>query len=91
MSNVSTFVKGQIKSIQRGVLAIAAASTSASATVAAVNTAKAELRSLGQTSAGTDVTGSRAYVVLANSTTVTATKSGNTTTAAVSWELVEYY
>ena len=91
MSNVSTFVKGQTKSIQRGVLGIAAASFSASAAVAAVNTAKAELRFLGQTSAGTDVTGSRAHVVLTNSTTVTATKSGNSTAAEVSWELVEYY
>ena len=65
---------GQIKSIQRGVIA-----SPGTATITSVNTSKSLLAYLGASATG-------AYVVLTNSTTVTATGAAN-----VSYQVVEYY
>ena len=87
---------GQIKSIQRGVIDIAGAATSATATLSpAVVVAKTELRMLGQIiqSPGTSL-GQIAYLVLTNTTTVTATRTDTASGASstqVSWEITELY
>lgn len=77
-----------IKSIQRGVIAIAGAT--ATATITAVVTAKSELRFLGFDSNGTDNTHSL-RVVLTNTTTITATQGAGGAAGNVSWELTERY
>lgn len=79
-----------IKSIQRGVISIGSAAQTATATISSVVTAKTELRFLGFKSNGTDVTYA-ASVVLTNSTTVTANKTGVSGSVDVSWELTESY
>lgn len=77
------------KPIQRGRLTLNG--TSLTATISAVNTAKAELRVLGFSTNGTDNTHSP-DLVLTNSTTLTMTRSagaGNLT--YLSWELTEKF
>ena len=64
---------GAIKSIQRG------ASTAGTVTISSVNTAKTEMRNLGNANGGCTVT-------LTNSTTVTISGTGTTY-----WELTERY
>lgn len=80
-----------IKSVQRGTIAITTTGSSWSATISAVNTAKAELRPLG----GGFVSGVgyiAPILVLTNSTTVTATTPGSSGNAmTVGWEITEYY
>ncbi len=79
-------------SIQRGTLAINSGATSASATVSAVDTARAQLRLLGFTHDGTAGSSTFASLVLTNSTTITATRaSGASGGVVVSWELVEVF
>lgn len=82
-----------IKSIQRGTITIPDyTASSASVTISAVNTSKAELRYLGgfgQTNDGTTI-GLR--IALVNSTTIQANYSaGFGYYGTVSWELTEYY
>ena len=92
MSNISQFGGGAIKSIQRGVISITGSSTSATATITAVNTGKTELRLLGCSGASSAIEQTLSDIVLTNSTTITATRGGGAgTSARVSWELTEYY
>lgn len=80
-----------IKSIQRGVISIAIAAATGTATITSVNTSKTELRMLGFKTSGADNTFS-AYLELTNSTTITATKTAvSGSPSNVSWELVERY
>lgn len=84
---------GTLKSVQRGTISISGAA-SATATVAAVDTSKSELRHLG--SRVGSVSGcERDYIeiVLTNSTTITATRGNSVsgTPGVVSWELLEYH
>lgn len=73
-----------IKSIQRGVIVMSA--LTGTATVAAVNVAKAELRVLGWDNSTQGV-----RIALTNSTTITATIVSSAGTTNVSWELTEWY
>lgn len=79
-----------IKSIQRGVITIANAASSGTATVAAVNMAKTELRHDGQNSVSASQADGIATLVLTNSTTVTASRAGTSGATPVSWELTEW-
>lgn len=79
-----------IKSIQRGTVQITGTNTTGTATVTAVVMANSELREVGQT-VSTGSAGSLAYIVLTNTTTITATRaSASSGTTTVSWELTEY-
>ena len=80
---------GTIRSIQRGVLSVTGSNLTATATVAAVNPAKARISFLGSSQDGTS--SEMARVELTNSTTVTATRQSGSTSTLVSWELVEVY
>lgn len=77
-----------IKSVQQGIITIPPSTASATATVAAVNTAKSQLSFLGAEKSGT---AAGASLQLTNGTTITANR--NTTDAnsvQVAWQLVEY-
>ena len=92
MSTFSQFTGGnRIKSIQRGTITIPENATSATATIASVNTAKTELRMLGFTNDDQIGSGMFPRISLTSSTTITATREwtsvGNT---IVSWELTEF-
>lgn len=82
-----------INSIQRGTISIASGTTSATATVTAVDPTKAELSLLGG-SRQDNVSGVMIYprIALTNSTTITANVSVAPGGGALilSWELVEY-
>ena len=93
MSTLSQFSGGGIKSIQRGVINVA--STSTTATITAVNTAKTILNFCG-CSAGRNtsyVLSDMARIELTNSTQITATRMpGNASPApTVSYEVIEYF
>lgn len=92
MSTFSQFTGGGgIKSIQRGTISIAALTTSATATITSVNTAKTELRYLGGGQLDGNGFAVFARVALTNSTTITATASSAPNSACnVSWELTEF-
>ena len=78
MSNLTDFVGGGIKSIQRG-----QASGAASITISAVDTAKSFV-----SSSNYEFSGKGSAVFLTNSTTLTITAtSGSPITA---WEVIEY-
>jgi hypothetical protein len=89
----------KIKSIQRGTISITSSSSSATATISAVNTAKTELRHLGgtQVASSSEVVNPSAFgprISLTNSTTVTATRpqaSSATFNSTVSYEVVEWW
>lgn len=81
---------GSIKLIQRGVLSISGGSTTGTATVTAVDTGKAILSLLGAETTTNDVQ-QRPFLVLTNSTTITATRSITTGNQQVAWQLVEYH
>jgi hypothetical protein len=93
MSTISQFFGGSgsvIKSIQRGLITISGAATSATATLSpAVTTSKAMLMNLGSNAVDFDVR-YQARLTLTNSTTVTATRVGTGTDTFVSWQVVEY-
>lgn len=95
MSTFSQFAGGGggIKSIQRGVITLSAVGSN-TATVTAVNTAKAQLRVLGAPGVHAFDTylyvSPDAYAVLTNSTTITATRPMNFGTTYLSWELTEW-
>ena len=80
-----------IKSIQRGVIVITYGASTATATISAVNTAKSELRFLGNL--GTNGASPFGYVTsniqLTDSTTLTAESSSFVHGHALSWELTE--
>lgn len=83
-----------IKSIQRGTLSISGTNNAATATISSVNPAKTELRFLGANPiASASVNEGMVYIVLTNSTTITASRQfgGNGNTPIVSWELTEYF
>lgn len=79
-----------IKSIQRGTIALGAAAQTATATITAVVTANTELRFLGFSSSGTDVTYAIGILLL-NTTTIQAYKTGVAGAGTVGWELTERY
>lgn len=83
-----------IRSVQRGTITIAGASTSNTATITAVNVNNAVINFLGATVAGTEnADHAHARVTLTDSTTVTATKgagSGGADDVVVSYEVIEY-
>ncbi len=91
MARTVSPVPGSLKSVQRGSIALAGAS-SATATISAVNPLKTEMRLLGfNNPSGAAVTGeSLPSVSLTNSTTVTARTAGLSSTTVV-WELSEFY
>lgn len=80
-----------IKSIQRGVITMMTTSSSGTATITAVNTAKAQVTLL-----GTNFTNDNAYyaarLTLTNATTVTANRgTAINGTSDVSYEVTEWY
>ena len=81
-----------IKSVQRGTIVISNGGFSGTATVSAVNPAKAELRfhgGVGYTSGGSMLIPT---ITLTNSTTVTASPGGQVAGAmSVNWELTEHH
>lgn len=85
MTAFSSAYPGTIKSIQRGIIDMNT-STSATATITAVVTAKTELRYLG-IAHGDGLAGAR--ISLTNSTTITGS-TGSTSSAFLSWELTEF-
>lgn len=96
MSTTSQFFSGgtSIKSIQRGTITVASA-TSATATITSVDTAKSELRMLGETMSTAASIGALATnfvrISLTNATTITATRiSAAADATIVSWELTEW-
>jgi len=90
MSNLSQF-RTVIKSVQRGVIVLASVATNA-ATITGVDTSKTFISYLGH-SVNDDLltSDSQLKVVLTNATTVTASRSGNTSTPTLSFEAIEYY
>ena len=90
MANASALFGGRIKKIYQGVISITGTGTTHPATLSpAVDTNKSILFHLGgrgASSADADIT-----LVLTNSTTVTATRSGPSGAGAVSYQVVEYY
>lgn len=90
MANASSLFGGRIKSIQSGLINIGGVGTTNTATLSpSVNTSKSLLMHLGArgaSSADADIT-----LVLTNSTTVTATRTGPSGGGFVSFQLVEYY
>lgn len=89
MSNVTQFLPGQIKSIQRGTIAISSG-TSNTATVTSVDTSKSILMHLGQYSTQTGIDNVLTALALTNATTITATRGASTGTTTVGYQLVEY-
>lgn len=87
MSSLSQFGAG-VKSIQRGTISLAAAS-SGTATISSVVTGKTELRMLGVTTPGSNIS-DLIRIALTNATTITAT-SGASASSTVSWELTEFF
>lgn len=88
MSSMSQFFGGSggasIKSIQRGLITVFSGSFSSTATINSVNTAKSELRYIG------NGVGTGGYLTLTNSTTITATKDAVSGNATIAWELTEW-
>lgn len=83
-------VPGSIKSIQRGVISIANATSSATATITSVNTSKAVLSFLGAEATADDVR-QLPFLTFTNATTITATRSSTTGNQQVSFQVVEYH
>ena len=80
-----------VKSTQRGLISISSGGVNTgTATISAVNTAKCSVRPLGWSDASGGGYGA-GYVVLTNSTTVTATNGGGTTGSVVAYEIEETY
>jgi len=83
------FLPGVIRSVQRGLTTLTAAST-ANTTITSVNTAKAWLNPLGWSTSGNDQR-MEAIVELAGATTVTVTSGIASGTQEYSWEVVEFF
>ena len=95
MSTFSQFTGGnKIKSIQRGTITIPASASSATATIASVDTTKTELRMLGFSSNHNDTHPYNVLfprISLTSSTQITAVRSAaNGYSIVVSWELTEF-
>lgn len=89
----SQFTKGQIKSIQRGIIALSINQVQVDQAITAVNMSKSELRFLGFVITGgsnPDIT-QAVMIQLLNSTTVRAKRGASGAAAEVSWELTEFY
>ena len=78
-----------VKSVQRGTITLTG-SQQGTATITAVDVSKAELRFLGCTGDQASAASDTVYLVLTNTTTITATRASSTGTATVSWELTEH-
>jgi hypothetical protein len=91
---VIEFVPGAFKSLQNTTITIADTATSNTATITAVDTTKTFINSLGS-DVGDNASGSStnwlARLVLTNSTTVTATRSGTSGQNILSFQVVEMY
>lgn len=87
-------VPGSVKAVQRGAIVIGAGTNSQTATIAAVDMSKSELRLLGNRNNVTSAPIGTDWVTLSltNSTTITADRqtNGSGSTETVSWELTEY-
>ena len=81
-----------IKAIQRGTITIATSTSSATATITSVDTAKTEVRFLGGSGISTGPITQIPRVSLTNATTLTANVINNVAVAAIvlSWELTEW-
>jgi len=90
-TNWALFGPSKIKSIQRGTITVPNSTTSATATVTAVVTGKAELRMLGASTTSGETAAPELRVTLTNSTTITATRVNTTYAVIVSWELTEWW
>lgn len=88
---VIEFKPGVIKSIQRGTITIAAASSTNTASVNAVNTAKSMLNFVGQTTSAVRTEDGYARLDLTNATTITATRSNTNNAITIGYELVEFW
>lgn len=83
-----------VKSIQSGSITIGASSTSNTATISSVDTAKSRIAFKGyEGGAATDIRIGVANLELTNATTVTATRAAQdgTRTLTVYFDVVEYY
>lgn len=90
-STLSQFTTA-IKSIQRGTIEITAGEgASDTATITAVVTAKTLLNYLGSSCDNDSHVNADCKIVLTNSTTVTASRSGNAGAVTVSYEVIEFY
>lgn len=90
MSNLTQFLPGSIKSIQRGTITIANSSTSNTATITSVDTAKSILFLLGAESTETSVANTNVRLALTNATTVTMSRGGSTGSVTGGYQVVEY-
>lgn len=79
-----------INSIQYGEVTINTSSTSGTATITAVTTAKTVLIYLGCRTDATTITNANATLTLTNTTTITATRTGNGNTLIVRFVAVEF-
>jgi len=85
------FAASVIKSIQRGMIAIAHSALTNTATITAVTTSKTALANLGHYGAiPTDAADMPIGITLTNTTTITATRGDNHTIQNVSFQAVEY-
>lgn len=83
---------GSIKSIQRGTVVITSGTSSASASITAVDTSKTELRMLGFSTATIGTTDGFPRINLAATTAVNASRGGASgVDITISWELTERY
>ncbi len=90
-TNWTLFGASKVKSIQRGTTTVSGSNTTATSTVTAVVTGKAELRMLGASTSSGSTDAPEVRVTLTNSTTITATRTHTTSGVTVSWELVEWW
>ena len=87
----ATYTPTALKSLQRGTITIpGGGNTTANATITAVVSANARLRWLGQSLDAGDPSRGFGYLTLANTTTVTATRTSGFNVATLSFEVAEY-
>lgn len=90
-TNWQPFGRRAEKSTQRGLISIPpGGSNTGTATISAVNTAKCKLKNLGWSDASGAGYGG-GYLVLTNSTTITATNGGGTNGSIIAYEIEESY
>lgn len=80
-----------VKSIQSGTIAIANASSSNTATISSVNTAKSVAFLTGTTAGASNFAEANVGLILTNATTVTAERATNTGGATAYYTVVEFY
>jgi len=91
MSTLSQFSGGGIKSVQRGTITVPSNSSSATATITAVDTSKSMMNYLGFAGGGVSTYDLWPRIALTNSTTVTASRTGASFSSSVSYEVIEFY